>query len=279
MDEVQHTASHEDRRDLTDEVGVTTSSFGGLVKADPGHGQISLFDLPRIMREELDMRVLDINTTTLGSLEADHVDRLREAAERVGCLITNLKMNQRGLELGSPEPAAREHALSVYRESIGAAARLGARWARPHCSQERPDTKVLVDGLRELADYAASHGIGLLVENGGWMASDPASVPELIHAVGHNFAASPDTGSWDDDVRYEGLARAFPLAVTCDYKAWDLGPNGEHEPYDLHRCFTIGREAGFRGPWCLEHPNRDRDSLFRELAMLRDMLRRWTEEG
>ena len=279
MDDARRTAPDEDGGDLTDEVGITTSSFGGLVKADPGDGQISLFDLPRIMREELDMRVLDINTTTLGSLEPDHVDRLREAAERVGCQITNLKLNQRGLQLGSPDPAVREHALSVYRQSIDAAARLGARWARPHCSQDRPDAEILVNGLQELADYAASNGIGLLVENGGWMASDPESVPELIHAVGRNFAASPDTGSWEDDVRYEGLARAFPLAVTCDYKAWDLGPNGEHEPYDLHRCFAIGREAGFRGPWCLEHPNRDRDALFRELAMLRDMLRRWTEEG
>ena len=136
-------------------------------------------------------------------------------------------------------------------------------------------------GLQELADYAASRGIGLLVENGGWMASDQDSVPELIQAVGPNFAASPDTGGWDDDVRYEGLARAFPLSVTCDYKAWDLGPNGEHELWDLHRCFAIGREAGFRGPWCLEHPNkgRDREAHFRELGMLRDMLHRWTEEG
>ena len=29
--------------------------------------------------------------------------------------------------------------------------------------------------------------------------------------------------------------------------ARQLGPNGEHELYDLKRCFSIGWQAGFRG--------------------------------
>ena len=50
-----------------------------------------------------------------------------------------------------------------------------------------------------------------------------------------------------------------------------------HPAYDLQRCFQIGWEAGFRGPWCLEHANRDRAALFRELALLRDRLRAWAK--
>ena len=60
-----------------------------------------------------------------------------------------------------------------------------------------------------------------------------------------------------------------------DFKARALTAAGEHKLYDLRRCFEIGRQAGFRGPWCLEHANRDRDALFRELGMLRDQLREW----
>jgi len=76
-------------------------------------------------------------------------------------------------------------------------------------------------------------------------------------------------------VRYAGLARTFPLAVTCDFKARELGKKGEHILYDLERCFQIGWKAGFRGPWCLEHAHRDRKQLFRELGLLRDTLRKW----
>lgn len=117
----------------------------------------------------------------------------------------------------------------------------------------------------------------MLVENYGWMQGDPESVVKLVKAVGRNVAACPDTGNWNDnDIRYAALAKTFPSAVTCDFKARTLGPNGEHEAYDLRRCSEIGWTAGFRGPWCLEHANRDRRTLFRELALLRDSIREWT---
>ena len=108
----------------------------------------------------------------------------------------------------------------------------------------------------------------------------PNRCPKLVEAVDRNVAVSPDTGNWKDNtIRYKGLATAFPLAVSCDFKTRKLGPNGEHELYDLKRCFDIGWKAGFPGPWCLEHANPSRDDLFRELALLRDMLRGWLNDA
>jgi hypothetical protein len=178
--------------------------------------------------------------------------------------------------MNSPDPAVRRRALDEYRRSIDAAARLGARWARPLPLKPRPDMQIHVQSYRELAEHAASRGVQMLVENYGWMQGDPDSVPKLIQAIGRNVAACPDTGNWDsEELRYAGLAKTFPLAVTCDFKARQLGPEGQHAAYDLKRCFTIGWEAGFQGPWCLEHANPDRTLLFRELGLLRDMLRSW----
>ncbi len=56
-----------------------------------------------------------------------------------------------------------------------------------------------------------------------------------------------------------------------------LGADGAHEDYDLHRCFTIGRDAGFRGPWCIEHWNSDWPALRRELKFLRDRIGPWSQ--
>lgn len=263
-------------KDLDGEVGVTTASFSGHVAVKPAAGQIALMDLPRFMRDSLDMRVLDLNTNTLESLEPAHLDKFRAAAEKAGCPLTNLKMNQPKLDMNSTDPAVRKHALDEYKAAIRAAARLGCRWARPLPLPARPDMKIHLASYRELADFAAQNKVQMVVENYGWMESDIDSVPAVIKGVGKNIAAAPDTGNWDNNEhRYAGLAKCFPLAVTCDFKTRKLGPMGEHPEYDLRRCFDIGWKAGFKGPWCMEILDKDRTVVMRELAQVRDWLRQW----
>jgi hypothetical protein len=263
-------------KQLEREVGITTSSLSRQLVLQPRPGKLTLLELPRVLRDELDMRVIDLNTSSLASFEPAYLERLRDTAEKAGCVLTNLKMNQPGLDLGSPDAAVREKALAEYRRAIDAAAHLGLRWARPLPNKNPPHRPSLIAALKELAEYAGRRQVQLLVENYGWMEFDPHSVVRLIEAVGGSLAACPDTGNWiGNEVRYEGLAKTFPLAVTCDFKARDLGPGGEHPLYDLKRCFTLGWNAGFRGPWCLEHAHADQSRLFRELALLRDSLRTW----
>ncbi len=263
--------------ELAGEVGVTTSSFSGHLVANlKKPGQFTLLELPRILRDELDMRVIDLNTSSLGRVDKAWLDQVRKAVDDAGCVLTNLKMNQGGLDMNSPDAAVREKALAEYRGSIDAAAHLGIPYVRPLPLKERPDMAIHVSSYRALADYGAERGVKLLVENYGWMESDPQSVPKLVKAIDRDVAATPDTGNWEnDDVRYAGLKAAFPHAVSCDFKARTLGPNGEHALYDLKRCFEAGWECGFRGPWCLEHAHSDRTQLFKDLIVLRDQLRGW----
>lgn len=262
------------------EVGITTSSLSGHLVTKPTKGKFTLLELPRLLRDELDMRVIDLNTSSLASFEPSYLDQVRKAAADAGCVLTNLKLNQSGLDMNSPDQKVRERALVEYKRALDAAARLGLRWARPLPSKERPDMKIHVASYRELSDYAAERKLQMLVENYGWMEAEPESVVRLIADVGRNIAACPDTGNWaNNDIRYQALALTFPKAATCDFKARQLGPDGQHELYDLKRCFTIGWQVGFRGPWCLEHAHADRATLFRELGLLRDMLRRWMREA
>ena len=151
-------------------LGITTSSLSGHLAAKPKQGQFSLPELPRIMRDELDMRVIDLNTSSLASYDPKYLDRCRNAAEKAGCLFTNLKLNQRNLDMNSPDKAVREKALSEYKRSIDAAAQLGCKWARPLPQAKRPDMQIHIDSYRELADYAAKHNMQMLVENlDGWI--------------------------------------------------------------------------------------------------------------
>ena len=262
---------------LEREVGITTGSFSPQLRENPARFRVP--ELLKIIRGELDMRVVDVYTPSLASMEPKYLDSVRSAAERAGCILTNLKLNQPGLEMGSRDTALRERSLAEYERSIDAAARLGMRWVRPLPSPARGDLKLIVAGYHRLMEYGGRRGIKLLVENFGWMQSDPEAVIKLLDAIGGDIAASPDTGNWkNNDVRYAGLAKTFPRAVTCDFKARDLSPGGEHKAYDLKRCFTIGWDAGFRGPWCLEHANADTKQLFSDLRLLRDQLHHWMAE-
>ncbi|MEO7651975.1 MAG: TIM barrel protein, partial [Bryobacteraceae bacterium] len=168
------------------------------------------------------------------------------------------------------------HAIATYKQSIDDAHLLGCRWARVLPLPERPDMPRYVAGLRELAEYTQSKKMRFLVENYGWMQGDVDAIPNLIRAIGRNVGAQPDTGNWTGEtLRYAGLAKAFQHAVSCDFKAKELGPNGEHPAYDLHRCFETGWRAGFRGPWCIEYQHKDFATEVRGLRMVRDMLRGW----
>jgi hypothetical protein len=108
------------------------------------------------------------------------------------------------------------------------------------------------------------------------MQDDPDAIPAIVAAVGRDLRAQPDTGNWTDTARYTGLEKAFPFAASCDFKFRALAEDGTHPAYDLRRCFRIGWDAGFRGPWCFEHFHTDLDALFRDLALMRDRLREWT---
>ncbi|MFV1996132.1 MAG: hypothetical protein ACC661_11910, partial [Verrucomicrobiales bacterium] len=161
---------------------------------------------------------------------------------------------------------------------------LGCRWVRPIAPGGKggPDRERLAGAYRELIDYAGPtgpEGISLLIENVGWVSNDADAMPEMVAMVGAGLAASPDTGNWpNEELRAKGLARAYPVAATSDFKAFQLEPDGSHPRYDLERAFQIGWEAGYRGPWCIEHFHETLAGQLEGFATVRDRLRGWIAE-
>lgn len=261
------------------EVGLVAATLGAH-QSHRKKGGIALADLPKVIRQELGMKVIDMNTMNFAKLDLKSAEILRQSAERENCVLTNLKLNQRDLDLASPNAATRQRALDVFRGSIDAAKLMGMKWVRPLPRPQQGDRKLLIGSLRELDEYAGERGLRVLVENFGWMQSDPNSVVDLIRDVGRDQPASPDTGNWsNNEVRYAGLKKTFPLAATCDYKAKTFNAKGEHVQYDLEKCFRIGWDAGFRGPWCIEHGHRDLNQLYKNLRRIKGMLEDWMKSG
>src|SRR6186997_1465740 len=72
-------AEDKKRPPLAGEVGVTTGSFMRNLSESAQPGKLRLLDLPKIMRDELDMRVIDLMTATLASMEPGYLEELRTA--------------------------------------------------------------------------------------------------------------------------------------------------------------------------------------------------------
>ena len=268
------------------EIGLTTSSIFRQMTEGRADRKFGLLDLPKVMRDELGMKVIDLNSGTFESRDPAQLEKFREALDDAGCVVSNVKVNTtvlgvkvQDLSIESSDRATREKAIDLYRDWILAANRVGARWVRPFPADQRPDFSVLVESLTELADFADGLKMAIILENAGWMTSDPDAIPRLVEALDGRIAAQPDTGSWADGLREAGLTKAFPYAVSCDFKFGKLGPAGEHAAYDLKHCFDLSWQAGFRGPWVLEHAGENTKELFGELRLVRDLLKTWIREA
>ncbi len=61
------------------------------------------------------MRVIDLNTSTLASEEPAYLDKVRAAADKAGFILTNLKLDQRGLDMNSRDKDVRNKVLTIYK--------------------------------------------------------------------------------------------------------------------------------------------------------------------
>ena len=268
------TASAEEqlRGSLAGAIGFTTGSLAYQRR----NKLLTAVSLPKFVRDDLGMQLIDFNTNWLESLDTHYVQRVRETADAADCFFTNLKVNHKFGDLYAGDADVRRTAMSHAKKLISAARILGARWVRFSVPKPVPGTRTeTLSAHRELAKIAESQNIQLLVENNGWMKSEPDSVAQLVRIIGKNVAPGPDTGNWNDDVRYAAIASSFRGAVTCDFKVFDLDSNGQHPKYDIKRCFDVAWKTGFRGPWAIEHWNQDTPTFAKETRYLRDLLNEW----
>jgi len=70
-------------------IGINTSSFGPRRNATDPAGRITRDDIPRVLREELDLTIIDLESVTFGPPDPAAAARFRALAEKAGCTIIN----------------------------------------------------------------------------------------------------------------------------------------------------------------------------------------------
>lgn len=223
-------------------------------------------EFPRIARERFGIDAVEyVNTFFF-----DHAEDLRYLAElkanaaAAGVNSVLIMCDALG-RIGDPDETERGRAVDRHRPWIDAAAFLGCHAIRVNAysegSRER-QRDLVCDGLARLAEYAASAGISVLLENHGGLTSDAEWLVDVVRRTGHPAVGTlPDFGNFRIDAdtvydRYAGVATLMPFALGVSAKSNDFDDAGRERHTDFMRMLRIVLASGYRGYVGVEYEGR-----------------------
>jgi sugar phosphate isomerase/epimerase len=108
--------------------------------------------------------------------------------------------------------------------------------------------KLAGDGLRRVAEFAAPHGINVIVENHGGLSSNGTWLAGVMKAVNlPNCGTLPDFGNFKEYDRYQGVEEMMPFAKGVSAKSYDFDAEGNDTRIDYARMIKIVLDAGYNG--------------------------------
>lgn len=222
-------------------------------------GRLDNLDFPRVARETYGIEAVELVNQFFKDKAEDqnYLLELKKRADGSGVRILLIMIDGEGA-LGDPDEAGRETAVKNHFKWVEAAKHLGCHSIRVNAdargqgsSDEQMDRAA--DGLRKLSEYAARHGLNVLVENHGGLSSNGAWLTGVMKKVGlRNCGTLPDFGNFlikegEEYDRYQGVAELMPFAKAVSAKSHDFDEKGNELHTDYRRMMKIVIEAGYRG--------------------------------
>jgi sugar phosphate isomerase/epimerase len=232
-------------------------------------GKLAALDFPAYTKNEFGISAVEFvnqffmdkatDTAWLGDLKKRCEDN------GVACLLI---MCDREGQLGDPDAAKRQEAVDNHKKWVEAAKFLGCHSVRVNAgssgSYEEQQERA-ADGLRKLSEFAAPHGLNVIVENHGGLSSNGAWLAGTIKKVGlDNCGTLPDFGNFrvsDDEEydRYKGVEELMPFAKGVSAKSHEFDADGNEKHTDFRRMMKIVLDAGYHGYVGIEFEGRELD--------------------
>jgi len=194
------------------------------------------------------------------SLEPGHLDEIRDVAGKTGSSFVNIAADGDS-SIYSADAAERQRAVQFGRTWIDVATRIGSPSVRLNIAAvkgEHPDVKRVTEGLKPIAEYAASKNIAVHLENDNPVSENPFFVVSVLdrmnnpwlHALpdfGNSFAVLPG-----EDV-YRALDQMFAHAYAISHvKDATTTPANVVVPVDLARIFALAKKHNYKGTFSME---------------------------
>jgi sugar phosphate isomerase/epimerase len=196
---------------------------------------------------------------------AAFVEKNNAEAAKYGLTNVLIMIDGQG-DLATSDAAERKVAAENHYKWVDAAAGMGCHAIRVNLAgSEDPEEWVVnsVDGLKQLATYAAGKNINVLVENHGGLSSNAAMLAGVMEQVNmENCGTLPDFGNFcirradPQDYAagcaemydiYKGVAELMPFAKAVSAKSHAFTADGQEAQIDYARMLKIVKDAGYRG--------------------------------
>jgi sugar phosphate isomerase/epimerase len=194
-----------------------------------------------------------------------YLNKMTEKANAAGVKQLLIMIDGEGY-LGDIDAKKRNDAVTNHYKWVDAAAYLGCHSIRVNAHGEgtaEEVAKAAKEGLSQLADYAATKNINVIVENHGGYSSNGEWLTGVIAGINKpNSGTLPDFGNFclrrekadmwqspcvEEYDRYKGVAEMMPYAKAVSAKSFDFGEMGFETTLDYPRLIEIVLSSGYHG--------------------------------
>ena len=221
--------------------------------------KLSHLEFPRVAKSEFGITAVEhVNQFWMDKAkDAAYVGELKKITDGEG-IVNVLIMCDREGDLGDPDPPKRQQAVENHFKWVEAGKTLGCHSIRVNARSTGSYDEQMeraADGLRKLSEFAAKHGLNIIVENHGGLSSNGAWLAGTIRKVAlKNCGTLPDFGNFVIDKakgeeydRYKGVEEMMPYAKGVSAKSHDFDASGNETHTDYRRMLKIVMAAGYHG--------------------------------
>jgi len=261
------------------EIGIAGWVLSGEVLREK---TLTLLEFPEVCAS-YGVKTVELCSAFFTSQDARYLNELHRNLEDNGLSVQNIAVDMGNI--AGANAAVRRIDIEALKQWFYTASALNSKAIRintGHADDDGAMTRV-IEGYQELVKVGEQAGIKLLIENHGGVSSTSEKLAQILSGVGSPwFATCPDTGNFVSDDWEAGMCVMVPRAFSCHVKvfsysedgmqSWE-GGNGRKREYDLKKSLEILKEAGYKGPLCIERgaSANARDSIQDTIAYLKKL--------
>lgn len=192
-----------------------------------------------------------------------YVADLKKRAEDIGVKTLLIMCDGEGA-LGDSDEKKRTQAVENHFKWVEAAKELGCHSIRVNAQSDKSlsfeeQQKLAADGLRRLSEFAAPHGLNVIVENHGGLSSNGQWLAGVMKLVDRkNCGTLPDFGNFNlgdgkEYDRYQGVDELMPFAKAVSAKSHDFDAEGNETRTDYVKMMQIVLKHGYHSYCGIEY--------------------------
>ena len=234
-------------------------------------GKLDNLDFAKTSKEEFGIDAIEYVNQFFQDKAQDqkYLAALKKRGEDLGVKTLLIMIDKEG-RLGDPDKKKRSQAVQNHFKWVEAAKFLGCHSIRVNAASDGSyDEQVgrAADGLSRLSEFAATHGLNVIVENHGGLSSNGKWLTQVIRKVGRdNCGTLPDFGNFkvsnsETYDRYQGVEELMPFAKAVSAKSNEFDDQGQETETDFLRMMKIVLAAGYRGYVGIEYSGKKLDEF------------------